>query len=193
MYTYYIKEGKFEVYDHSKIPYDKLHRIDGPALVGPSGTEEWYINGKRHRENGPAITWANGSEEWRVNGKLHREDGPAYISVDFKSWWKNGKRHREDGPACTDNRIGFIGRYINGVKHRIGGPAIKYLNGTKEWCINGKLHRLDGPAVIKKYGHKEYWINGKKLNKKEVETWIKNNNINLRTKQHQTLFMVKFR
>ena len=54
------------------------------------------------------------------------------------------------------------------------------------------LHRLDGPAVIWPNGSKEYWINNKELNRKEVESWIKDNNINLKTKEHQALFMLKF-
>ena len=101
--------------------------------------------------------------------ELHKEDGPAVVDIEgFKEWW------------------------INGVRHRLNGPAIIHKNGTKEWFINGKKHRLDGPAVEYKDGYKYWYINGKMLNTNEVEPWIKNNNINLKTKQHQALFMLKF-
>jgi len=55
-----------------------------------------------------------------------------------------------------------------------------------------KLHRLDGPAIVWYDGDKDWYINGKKLNTKKVEAWIKNNNINLKTKAHQALFMLRF-
>jgi len=82
--------------------------------------------------------------------------------------------------------------------HRVDGPAITDSFGTKQWWQNGEKHRLDGPAVIYNlittcpYNRVKWYINGKELNKKEVETWIKNNNINLKTKQHQALFMLRF-
>jgi len=100
MITYYTKEGKFEVTDMAYIPWQKLHRINGPAVVAHNYYEIWYVNGKRHRLDGPAIMWPN------------------------------------------DN--------------------------------------------------KGYWVNGKRLNTKKVETWIKSNNINLKIKQHQSLFMLRF-
>lgn len=33
-----------------------LHRVDGPAVVRPDGSNFWFIHGILHRENGPAIT-----------------------------------------------------------------------------------------------------------------------------------------
>jgi len=102
------------------------------------------------------------------NTIFHREDGPALIySYGVKKWYKEGKLHR------------------------LGGPAVERKNHSKEWWVNNKLHRLDGPAYISNRVN-IWYINDKKLNTKEVETWINNNNINLKTKQHQVLFMVKF-
>jgi len=146
MYTYYTKEGKFETYLYENIPFNKLNREDGPAVIYPNGHKQWRINGERHRENGPAVEQSNGTKEW----------------------WVNGKRHRLDS------------------------PAIERPNGSKEWYVNGRGHKLDGPAVIWSNGDKEWWVNGKKLNKNKVEKWIKNNNINLKTKKHQALFMLRF-
>jgi len=56
-----------------------------------------------------------------------------------------------------------------------------------------ELHRLDGPAVIWPNGVKFYWINGKRLGTKEVECWIKNNKVNLKTKAGQIMFMLRFK
>ena len=101
---------------------------------------------------------------------LHREDGPAITTPLKKEWRQNGKLHRIDGPAVI---------YPN--------PS-----NRKEWWVDGKLHRLDGPAIIGSSGKKEWYVNGKILNKNEVETWINENNINLKTKEHQALFMLMF-
>ena len=103
------------------------------------------------------------------HSKLHRLNGPALIwNGGDKVWYKNGEIHREDGPAVIES------------------------NGDKEWWVNDKQHRLDGPAVTWKDGFKIWYINDKELNKDEVENWIRNNNINLKTKKGQSLFMLKF-
>jgi len=146
MITYYTKEGKSTCADIDHVPFNRLHREDGPALIFSNGRKEWRINGKRHRTNGPAIEWEFGRKDWLINGKLHRLDG----------------------------------------------PAVEWNDGSKEWYVNSKLHRLDGPAIEWNDGEREYWINGKVIETLEVETWINNNNINLKTKQHQVLFMVVF-
>jgi hypothetical protein len=33
-----------------------------------------------HREDGPAVIWPHGTKEWYQNGVLHREDRPAVVS-----------------------------------------------------------------------------------------------------------------
>ena len=47
----------------------------------------------------------------------------------------------------------------NGKQHRIGGPAIEYIDGHKEWYIGGKQHREDGPAIEFWDGQKTWIIN----------------------------------
>lgn len=67
---------------------------DGPAIEWASGTQEWYLNGKRHREGGPAVTHhPNGAVEYWVDGKRHREDGPACIWADgTEEYWVNNEK-----------------------------------------------------------------------------------------------------
>lgn len=50
---------------------------------------------------------------------------------------------------------------VNGVLHRIHGPAIIRKNGTQLWHRNGELHR-DGdlPAIIGADGGQEWWRYG---------------------------------
>ena len=74
---------------------------------------------------------------------------------------ETGILHREDGPARIRSDLSVIEWYIDGRRHRVGGPAIVYSNGSEEWFKNGKPHRDDGPAVIlSSSGLKEWYING---------------------------------
>lgn len=59
---------------------ENIHREDGPALIWPNGSEQWYFNGACHRIGAPAYhDPKTGAEMWYVDGKLHRLDGPAQI------------------------------------------------------------------------------------------------------------------
>ena len=83
---------------------------------------------------------ADGFTVWLLpSGKWHRTDGPAAISPQGAEYW-----------------------YVDGVQHRIGGPAISIPNMNIEaWIVHGKLHRLDGPAYT--FGGKiEWYIGGAK-------------------------------
>ena len=53
-------------------------------------------------------------------------------------------------------------RYFNdaGELHREGGPAIEYVDGTKEWWKDGKRHRVDGPAIEYRDGSKRWYRDG---------------------------------
>jgi hypothetical protein len=56
------------------------------------GSQMWFLNGKIHREDGPAIIGSDGCQLWYLNDKCHREDGPAVIHPDGRQeWWLNGK------------------------------------------------------------------------------------------------------
>ena len=47
-----------------------------------------------------------------------------------------------------------------GELHRLDGPAIESINGTKCWYINGLKHREDGPAIEWDNGDKSWFLNG---------------------------------
>lgn len=66
---YYYKDGTTsDVYNRKT-----LHRVDGPAVVGPHGERAWYIEGKRHRIDGPALI-IDGIESWWIYGKCYSEE-----------------------------------------------------------------------------------------------------------------------
>ena len=69
-----------------------LHRLDGPAVIRPNGSQEWRQDGRLHRLDGPAVIQADGRQEWWQDGKRHRLDGPAVIGSDgSQAWWTNNQ------------------------------------------------------------------------------------------------------
>jgi hypothetical protein len=94
-----------------------------------------------------------------------------------EEWRLNGVLHRLDGPAVIlddDTEIW----YYKGEVHRENGPAYIDPIGYKAWYINGKRHRTDGPAIIYNNGEQEWWIDGVELNEQEISA----------VKNHQLLF-----
>ena len=86
-----------------------------------------------------------------------------FINEYGTKYWKNdkGKLHRIDGPAIEDiNGSKFW--YINGKRHRLNEPACEYADGTKYWYLNGQRHRVDGPAIEWADGIKEWYLNGQR-------------------------------
>ena len=77
-----------------------------------------------------------------------------------KEWWLNGILHRVDGPAWEDTD-GSKQWYRNGKLHRVDGPAIEDADGTKAWFVDGKRHRVDGPAIEHADGTKQWYLNGR--------------------------------
>ena len=48
---------------------NKLHRLDGPAIIRWDGDKIWYVNDKLHRLDGPAAEYGNGDRSWWINGE----------------------------------------------------------------------------------------------------------------------------
>ena len=90
----------------------------------------------------------------------------AEVTVDNgnRRWYVDGKKHRVGGPAVEYAAEPVAGRkewWQNGKKHREDGPAIENVDGGKAWYVDGKCHRLDGPAVEYADGGKEWYQHGK--------------------------------
>ena len=146
-----------------RLPNRSLHRVGGPAVIKPNGTQEWWQHNQLHREDGPAIIGADGTEIWYKNGKEHRIGGPSYVDPKrgYESWSRDGVRHRVDGgPALVVN--GSQQWYENGELHRVGGPAVVSKDGRQEWWVRGKKHKVDGPAVTHPNGSQEWWVDGER-------------------------------
>ena len=73
------------------------HRINGPAIIHPSGAEFWYQNGLLHRIGGAAVSYPTGDQHWLQNGRYHRTDGPAVIQEGgYVCWFLNDMRLSEE-------------------------------------------------------------------------------------------------
>lgn len=49
--------------------FNRLHRLDGPAVISPDGNQLYYQRGKLHREDGPAAIFHNGTQSWYLDGE----------------------------------------------------------------------------------------------------------------------------
>jgi hypothetical protein len=165
------KNGKKEWYKEGR-----NHRLDGPAIEEPDGTKIWYKEGKLHRLDGPAIELENGTKTWYIDGVLYSE----------KNFNKKVQEINESkAPKLEILKLklketlppGFTGIVeisngtkfwlVNGLPHRLDGPAVELVSGEQNWYKEEKLHRLDGPAVIYPDGSKEFWIEGKWYSEEE--------------------------
>ena len=112
-----------------------------------------------------------------------------------KFWYLLSKRrgyyHRLDGPAIEWSD-GSKHWYKDDKLHRLDDPAVEDVDGTKEWWVSDKLHRLDGPAIEHKNGTKKWYVDGKELPTEEVEEWIEENNIDLKTEEGQMAFKLRW-
>jgi len=88
-----------------------------------------------------------------------------FVHDDGTKYWYDvdGLRHRLDGPAM-EYADGSKCWYYKDKLHRLDGPAVEHPSGTKRWYVDGLRHRLGGPAVEYGDGDK-YWYYKDKLHR----------------------------
>ena len=74
-------------------------------------------------------------------------------------------------PVKTVDAAGTQEWHVNGLLHRLDGPARIWPSGSQEWWVAGQWHRLDGPAVISAAGSQEWWVAGQPITD-QVEAWM---------------------
>jgi hypothetical protein len=85
----------------------------------------------------------------------------ATLTVDTngdRRWMLNGVLHRVDGPALETGGDKYW--FQHNRLHREEGHALEWKSGAFAWYLNGKSHRVDGPAHVREDGTKEWWLNG---------------------------------
>jgi len=103
------------------------------------------------------------------NGRIHREGGPAVVwDNGSEEWWLNGVRHRVGGPALlVAQEIPVISEF----PHILESNVSFWAADSRLFFVCGKIHRLDGPAVmVGEENH--YYIGGKCFSKQDFETII---------------------
>lgn len=95
------------------------------------------------------------------SGRLHHFNKPAYQDSEVSIFYDQGIVHRDpdDGPALTyANNRGHVYIY-HGLFHNPNGAAV-VMPDRSEWWMNGLKHRTGGPAVIHDNGRLEFWEKG---------------------------------
>ncbi len=80
-----------------------------------------------------------------------------------REWWVGGERHRIGGPAI-EYANGTLVWFKHDKKHRLDGPAVIVHDGGTAWYKEGELHRLDGPAAEGSDGTRLWSVEGKQIN-----------------------------
>ena len=94
-----------------------------------------------------------------------------YKTKDTVGWYFNDKLHREDGPAI-EWLDGTKQWFIHDQKHRENGPAVEWSDGTKLWYFNDKLHREDGPAIEHSDSRRQWFLDGIEYTEDEFNQWL---------------------
>lgn len=53
--------------------------------------------------------------------------------------------------------------WVDGDRHRVGGPSIVTRSGDKQWWTDGVLNRLDGPAVERANGTNQWYVESRPI------------------------------
>ena len=100
-----------------------------------------------------------------MNEHLKERDLWWPVSPELMTSYRDGSHTKDIGSALF--------WYKNNFFHRDGDkPAVIYADGTLEWFINGIRHRVTGPAAVNPNKKHEYWIDGVEITK-EVNAWLK--------------------
>lgn len=76
--------------------------------------------------------------------------------------------------------------------HRVGEPAVIWVDGARQWWVDGKPHRLDGPAFEWPDGHNEWAIDGLDVPGDEIEAWIEENDVDISTEEGQMALKLRW-
>ena len=149
----YVQNDNGNTYYYSDRDMTILHRLDGPAAIGPNGYTAHYINGLLHNPDGPAVTWPDGYKSWVINGKelSEAEFNALTLKADCPS--------APCSPLCEkgyyvvkcgfgfDYQIMRISRSLNGlVKHDYGWET------EKEW-LSRRPAKIERPTIWDRIGN----------------------------------------
>jgi hypothetical protein len=106
------------------------------------------------REGAPAVIKPSGREEWVRGSRLHRLDGPAVVHPDKSApdeWWKDGKRwleaEQKSGSGAPPYRKGKDGRFRTRIWRRDlkKGPACQAAAAAESRRLNNQYMLMRTP------------------------------------------------
>lgn len=62
-------------------------------------------------------------------------------------------------------------RPSDGKLHRIGAPAVIWLDGTEVWYKDGVIHNDNGPAYTTRDGEKNFYLFGEEVTPQQYQEW----------------------
>lgn len=137
----------------------RKHSAEGPAVLNPDGTTEYYIHGARFsKERFESKSWdeAEGAFCWRdKTGQLHSDSSlqPSQVfPTGEQRFHRHGKLHNGLLPAVfiptpdfNMYRYYLYGNEVSAVEFSNYDPIREVIEFTDD---NGILHKEDGPALI---------------------------------------------
>lgn len=93
----------------------RLHRLDGPAVVWPGSSREWFVNDVRHRADGPAVEREDGTGEYWVNGE--RLCGREALERSPDRWFAPGDRSGAAFAAAVRQALTRVLSRLRGNEH----------------------------------------------------------------------------
>ena len=171
--TYKTKDGYRVEWPDCIIWYDwgwLIHRTDGPAVEYADGDTAWYINNKKMSEEQ--------FNQWRAKNNPIKESRSenikqlASMEVPYKVDNDGTETYKTKDGYRVESAVGNIFWFNNnGERHRVDGPAVEFVDGSKYWYVNNKQHRIDGPAYIGANGTKIWYVNGKEMRENTFDKW----------------------
>ena len=147
-----------------------IHRTDGPAVEYADGDTAWYINNKKMSEEQ--------FNQWRAKNNPIKESRSenikqlASMEVPYKVDNDGTETYKTKDGYRVESAVGNIFWFNNnGERHRVDGPAVEFVDGSKYWYVNNKQHRIDGPAYIGANGTKIWYVNGKEMRENTFDKW----------------------
>jgi hypothetical protein len=107
----------------------------------------------------------------------HAAQGRVWNTAWNRWEWRNehGQLHRIGAPAII-YLDGGESWFLHGQCHRVAGPAVIHKDGLQAWYLHGECHRVAGPAVIYPSGIQYWYVYGRNITK-EVAAWMQANSI----------------
>ena len=113
----------------------------------------------------PSLIWEHteGGTGLGQDGTLSRRTRHLFGVASGDVWPSHIIPHRLDGPAVITVGVPRYEFRVNGLRHRLGAPAVNSQDWEVSFWVKGNLHRLDGPALFRGPTHREWWVNGVRL------------------------------